>query len=158
MLITKVLGNISELSSAERESLIIDPVRLGTLERVKRVQRVRTVSGVEIGVRLSTDVRELRQGDILHRDGSHAIVVEVEPSDVIVIRPRSIYEMGIVAHSLGNRHLQAQFFDASSEYEGEVMVVQYDHTVEHFLTHQGTPYAREEHVMPEPFRHAEHTH
>ena len=38
------------------------------------------------------------------------------------------------------------------------MVVQYDHTVEEFLTHHAVPYSRDERVMPVPFRHAEHTH
>ncbi len=82
----------------------------------------------------------------------------VLPTDVLVITPTSIMQMGFVAHSLGNRHLQAQFFDADSDYHAEVMVVQYDHTVEEFLTHHAVPYSREEHVMPVPFRHAEHTH
>jgi urease accessory protein len=64
----------------------------------------------------------------------------------------------VVAHSLGNRHLQAQFFDASSEYGTDVMVCAYDHTVEDYLKHVGVPYARQERVMPVPFRHAGHSH
>ena len=86
------------------------------------------------------------------------IVVSVLPTDVLVIAPRTIHEMGVVAHSLGNRHLQAQFFDAASEYGAEVMVCQYDHTVEDYLKHVGVPYDRQERVMPVPFRHAEHSH
>ena len=88
----------------------------------------------------------------------NAIVVQVLPTDVLVIGARSITEMAFVAHSLGNRHLQAQFFDEDSEYGAQVMVVQYDHTVQDFLEHHGVPYSRQERVMPVPFRHAEHTH
>ena len=46
----------------------------------------------------------------------------------------------------------------SSEYGAEVMVCQYDHTVEDYLKHVGAPYDRQERVMPVPFRHAEHSH
>jgi urease accessory protein len=86
------------------------------------------------------------------------IVVSVLPTDVLVIAPRTIHEMGVVAHSLGNRHLQAQFFDSASEYGADVMVCAYDHTVEDYLVHVGVPYSRQERVMPVPFRHAEHSH
>ncbi|WP_299304100.1 urease accessory protein UreE [uncultured Brachybacterium sp.] len=158
MLITQTLGNLSELPDSERSAVTIDPVRLGNLELVKRVQRVTTASGREIGLRLPTELRELRDGDVLHREGDEVITVEVLPSDVLVIRPASIHEMGVIAHGLGNRHLQAQFFDADSEYGQAVMVVQYDHTVEHFLEHQAALYSREDRVLPHPFRHAEHTH
>jgi urease accessory protein len=158
MLITQVLGNLAELPETERSGLRTDPLRLGNLELVKRVQRVTTASGREVGLRLPPELRELRHGDVLHRDGDEVIAVEVLPTDVLVIRPTSVHEMGVVAHGLGNRHLQAQFFDQDSEYGQAVMVVQYDHTVEHFLEHQAAPYTREDRVMPHPFRHAEHTH
>ena len=84
--------------------------------------------------------------------------MSVEATDVLVIAPRTITEMGVTAHGLGNRHLQAQFFDTSSEYGAEVMVVQFDHTVTQYLDEHGVPYERQERVMPVPFRHAEHTH
>ncbi len=38
------------------------------------------------------------------------------------------------------------------------MVIQYDHTAEHYLEHLGVRHARMERSMPVPFRHAEHTH
>lgn len=157
MIVTEVLGNIHQLPEAQRQQLEIDPVSLGNLELVKRIQRVETKSGKEIGLRLN-GVRELKDGDILAQDGNNVVAVEVAPTDVLVIRARSIYEMASVAHGLGNRHLQAQFFDEDSDYGQAVMVVQYDHTVEHFLDHAQVPYTREDRVMPEAFRHAEHTH
>ncbi|MGH7752951.1 MAG: urease accessory protein UreE, partial [Gemmatimonadales bacterium] len=114
--------------------------------------------GKELGIRLPSGSGDLRDGDILAVEEANLIVVSVLPTDVLVIAPRTIHEMGVVAHSLGNRHLQAQFFDAASEYAAEVMVCQYDHTVEDYLKHVGVPYNRQERVMPVPFRHAEHTH
>jgi urease accessory protein len=161
VIIERVLGNLHELPAEETRGLHLEKVVLPGADLVKRIQRVRTDHGTEIGLRLSAApgaAGDLRDGDILHRDGTGMIVVSVLPADVLVIAPHSIEEMGIVAHNLGNRHLQAQFFGADSEYEAEVMVVQYDHTVEDLLGHLGVAFSRQERIMPVPFRHAEHTH
>ena len=159
MIVTEIPGNTHEVTG---RSLIgerhVEKIVLPSADLVKRIQRVTTDHGTELGLRLPADSPDLRDGDILAVEEGNAIVVSVLPTDVLVITPTSIMQMGFVAHSLGNRHLQAQFFDADSDYHSEVMVVQYDHTVEEFLTHHAVPYSREERVMPVPFRHAEHTH
>ena len=158
MIITSILGNRSELSAQDLDAVTEERVSLGNLALVKRVQRLTTDAGREIGLRLPSSFRELHDGDILHHGDGVLITVEVAPTDVLVIRPSTTLEMGKVAHSLGNRHLQAQFFDESSGYDQTVMVVQYDHTVEHFLDHVEVQYSREMRVLPEAFRHAEHSH
>lgn len=158
MIIENVIANRHDLPATELAGLHEEKVVLPSSQLVKRVQRATTDHGRDIGIRLTAPAADLRDGDILFRDESTVIVVSVLPSDVLVIAPRSVHEMGVVAHSLGNRHLQAQFFDAGSEYGAEVMVVQYDHTVEDYLRHRQVPYSRQERVMPVPFRHAEHTH
>ena len=160
MIIEKVLGNLHELpaGSPKYAGLHRERVVLPSTQLVKRVQPVTTDHGKELGIRLPSGSGDLRDGDILHVAEANMIVVSVLPTDVLVIAPRSIHEMGVVAHSLGNRHLQAQFFDASSEYRAAVMVCQYDHTVEDYLKHVGAPYDRQERVLPVPFRHAEHSH
>ena len=61
------------------------------------------------------------------------------------------------------RHLPAQFFGPEEPFPGleghdGVMVIQYDHTAEHYLEHLGVRHARMERSLPVPFRHAEHTH
>lgn len=163
MIIDKILGNTH---TDEGAALIADAhmekVVLPSADLVKRIQRLTTDHNTEFGLRLPAGSPDLKDGDILQIDTSgekkNAVVVSVLPTDVLVIRPESIFEMGFVAHSLGNRHLQAQFFAEDSEYQAEVMVVQYDHTVEDFLKHHEVAYARQERVMPVPFRHAEHTH
>ncbi len=161
MIIEKILGNLHELPQAEAAALAQlhkEKVVLSSAQLVKRIQRVTTDHGQEIGIRLPSGSGDLRDGDILHVTDSNIVVISVLPTDVLVIAPRSAYEMGVVAHSLGNRHLQAQFFDADSDYAAEVMVCQYDHTVEDYLKHVGVPFSRQERIMPVPFRHAEHTH
>lgn len=161
MIVEKILGNLHELPAADAEAYAShhrEKVVLPSALLVKRIQRVTTDHGKELGIRLPSGSGDLRDGDILAVEEANLIVVSVLPTDVLVIAPRTIHEMGVVAHSLGNRHLQAQFFDAASEYAAEVMVCQYDHTVEDYLKHVAVPYDRQERVMPVPFRHAEHTH
>lgn len=163
MIISEILGNIHETSGRNLVGARhVERVVLPSADLVKRIQRVITDHGSQLGLRLSTDAPDLVDGDVLQVTGSDsggdAVVVSVLPTDVLVIAPASIAQMGFVAHSLGNRHLQAQFFGADSDYGAEVMVVQYDHTVVDFLAHHGISYRREDRVMPVPFRHTEHSH
>ncbi|APT95972.1 Urease accessory protein UreE [Corynebacterium stationis] len=158
MIIENITSNIAELNDANLEGLTIDEVFFDDETRLKRIQRVKAESGEELALRLPTGFRELKDGDILQQTAEKIFVAKMKPTDVLVIAPRSIQEALVVAHTLGNRHLQAQFFDAESQFGAEVMVVRYDHTVEHHLEHAGAPYSRGEYVMPEAFRHAEHTH
>ncbi|WP_411730649.1 urease accessory protein UreE [Paeniglutamicibacter sp.] len=157
MIIEQLSGNKRDVPEAELAQLHEEKVVLPSAALVKRIQRVTTDHGRELGIRLAPGP-DLQDGDILLRNEKEIITVSVLPTDVLVIAPGSIFEMGQVAHALGNRHLQAQFFDTDSGYGAAVMVVQYDHTVEDFLKHHNTPYQRQERVMPVPFRHAEHTH
>jgi urease accessory protein len=164
LIIEYILGNkfdpATELfDPAALENLHEERVVLPSALLVKRIQRVTTDHGRELGIRLAgDDVADLRDGDVLHMDDKDAIVVSVEHSDVLVIAPGSIKEMGVVAHNLGNRHMQAQFFGEDSEYSAQVMVLAYDHTVEDYLKHVGVQYSRQDRVLPVPFRHAGHTH
>lgn len=156
MIVTELQGNIHDTPLPEGTHL--ETVTMPSDQLVKRIQRVRTDHDREVGIRLPSRSPDLQDGDILYLEDGNAIVLRVEASDVLVIQARSILEMARVAHSLGNRHLQAQFFDANSEYEAEVMVVQYDYTVEDYLKSVSVPYQRQDRIMPVPFRHSEHTH
>ncbi|KQB84402.1 urease accessory protein UreE [Corynebacterium oculi] len=151
MIITSITGNLRDRPGLIPHGAHRETVWLDDQARTKRTQRLTTDHGTEVGLRLPAGHPDLRDGDVLLNDGEQAIVVKAQPSDVLVIAPRGIREMGVVAHSLGNRHLPAQF-------DGENMVVQWDPTVVDFLEHRRVPYRREERVMPTPFRHAEHTH
>jgi urease accessory protein len=161
MIVDSVLFNLAELPPAElaalaglhREKVVLPAVAL-----TKRIQRLTTDHGRELGLRLPAASADLRDGDVLLREDANLVVVSVLPSDVLVIAPTDLKQALFTAHSLGNRHLQAQFFDAASEYGRAVMVVQYDHTVQDFLDLHAVPYSRQERVMPVPFRHAAHTH
>ncbi|GIO61988.1 urease accessory protein UreE [Paenibacillus cellulositrophicus] len=150
MIIEQIVGNLDRLEPEEIKKRHTEKVYLESSDLVKRIQRVKTDHGKEIGIRLK-DPRDLVAGDILYMDDTNMIVIDVLSDDLIVIRPRSLKEMGTIAHQLGNRHLPAQF-------EGDEMLVQYDYLVEELLMQLGIPYQREERKVKQAFRHIGHSH
>jgi urease accessory protein len=147
MIITEIIGNVDDISSAGRH---IERVYLSSDDLVKRIQRVTTDHGKEVGIRLM-EPKDLLNGDILYMDERNMIVVSVTSDDLLVLRPSSIKQMGEIAHQLGNRHLPAQF-------EEEEMLVQYDYLVEELLVQLEIPYTREERKVKKAFRHIGHSH
>jgi urease accessory protein len=147
MIITEIIGNVDDISSAGRH---IERVYLSSDDLVKRIQRVTTDHGNEVGIRLA-EPKDLIDGDILYMDQRNMIVVSVTSDDLLVLRPSSIRQMGEIAHQLGNRHLPAQF-------EAEEMLVQYDYLVEELLIQLEIPYTREERKVKKAFRHIGHSH
>jgi urease accessory protein len=147
MIIDQIVGNVEEISTAGRH---IERVYLSSDDLVKRIQRVTTDHGKEVGIHLK-EPKDLIDGDILYMDDRNMIVISVTSDDLLVIHPTSIKQMGEIAHQLGNRHLPAQF-------EDKVMLVQYDYLVEELLKQLEIPYSREDRKVKRAFRHIGHTH
>lgn len=150
MIVEEIVTNISELDRGELEKRHQEKIYLESADLVKRIQRLETDHGRELGIRLKNP-RDLAAGDVLYMDDENMIVIDVFTDDLLVIRPRGINEMGNIAHQLGNRHLPAQF-------EGDEMLVQYDYLVEELLQELGIPFAREDRQVKQPFRHIGHSH
>lgn len=150
MIVEQIVTNIGDMDEEAIEKRHIEKVYLESDQLVKRIQRVKTDHGKEIGIRLK-EPRDLVAGDVLYMDDKNLIVIEVLSDDLLVIQPRSINEMGTIAHQLGNRHLPAQF-------EADEMLVQYDYLVEELLEELQIPYKREERKVNKAFRHIGHSH
>ena len=147
MIIERIVGNIE---TAEKLAPHKEKVYMESSDLVKRIQRVTTDHGKEIGIRLK-DAKDLQDGDILYQDEKNMIVISVMADDLLVISPTSLQQMGEIAHQLGNRHLPAQF-------EGGEMLVQYDYLVEDLLKQLSIPHRREERKVRQAFRHIGHKH
>ena len=150
MIFNQVLGNIDDIN--DLNNLHIEKIYINSEDALKRIMRVNSDHNHEYGIALSENV-ELKDGDILYHDDKNMIIVKIKSDDVLVIRPTNITEMGIIAHSLGNRHLQAQFEDGK-------MIIQYDALVESELKREKIDYSRESLKLKKAFRHVEfgHTH
>ena len=148
MIFEKILGNIRDLKN--KEKFHIEKIKIKKDDLLKRIIRVKSDHGHEYGISLDKGVT-LTNGDILLNDGHNIVMVEFESNDILVIKPKSINEMGKIAHELGNRHLPAQFKD-------DTMIVEYDSLVEDKLKHDKIDYLREERILEKAFRHVEFEH
>ncbi|WP_226584322.1 urease accessory protein UreE [Halobacillus litoralis] len=147
MIIERIVGNVATL---ENRPPHMEYIYMDSDQLVKRIQRLTTDHGNEIGVRLGKN-EELSDGDILYMDEKNMMVVSVKKDDVLVIRPGNIQQMGEIAHQIGNRHIPAQF-------DGEEMFVQYDYLIEEMLEGLSIPHQRENRKLKEPFRYIGHSH
>src|SRR5690625_996604 len=150
MIVEKIVTNIRDLDANELEKRHKEKVYLESAHLMKRIQRVTTDHDRELGIRLK-DPKDLEAGDVLFMDDKNMIIVDVLSDDLLVIKPRSMHEMGTIAHQLGNRHLQAQF-------EADDMLVQYDYLVEELLEEMEIPFQREVRKVEKAFRHIGHSH
>jgi urease accessory protein len=150
MIVEEIVTNINEMDPDELKKRHKEKVYLESADLVKRIQRLETDHGRDLGIRLKNP-RDLEAGDVLYMDEKNMIIVDVLSDDLLIIRPRDINEMGTIAHQLGNRHLPAQF-------EGDEMLVQYDYLVEELLQQLEIPYVREDRKVKQAFRHIGHSH
>ena len=150
MIFSKVLGNIIDLDSLD--GCHVETIYIDSADTLKRILRVTSDHNHEYGISLENNER-LKDGDIIFNENKKLIVIRVNGEDVLVIKPTTITEMGIIAHALGNRHLQAQF-------EDDKMIIPYDKLVEEELKRDNYNYSRENMKLKKGFRHVEfaHTH
>lgn len=150
LIVEEIVINIDKMDRKEIEKHHMEKVFLESTDLVKRIQRVTTDHGTELGIRLKKP-RDLVAGDVLFMDDDNMIVIDVHSDDLLIIKPRTFKEMGTIAHQLGNRHLPAQF-------EENEMLVQYDYLVEALLQELKIPFKREDRKVKQAFRHIGHSH
>ena len=102
MIITKVIGNLKDITEAGRN---IDYLELEWYETPKRILHKQTNSGKEISLKFLNQTQSLTEGDILYQDEQTLVVIQVRPCESIVIRPGSMYEMAYICYEIGNKHL-----------------------------------------------------
>ncbi len=107
MLIQQKTGNISTTDIGNRN---VDYLTLEWFETQKRIMHKRSQAGVEVAIKFLGGVQNLTQGDILFMDDNMVIAVDILPCDVIVIRPKNMFEMASVCYEIGNKHLPL-FYD-----------------------------------------------
>ncbi|MEB8658084.1 urease accessory protein UreE, partial [Bacillus cereus] len=125
MIIEKINNNVCNMNDFSNTKKHLDKILISSELLLKRVQKLYSESGFEIGVSLDSG-ETLKNGDILYEDENRIVYIEVLPEEVIVITPKPIKEMGIIAHNLGTRHLPAQFDEGC-------MILANDYLVEDLL-------------------------
>ena len=145
MIVNKILGNLDNFDLKDKK---VDFANISNDDRVKKVLRVKSNNGVEIGINVED---ELKDGDILAILDDSVVVVKILPTDVLEISPKNLKEMGIIAHNIGNRHTPAIF-------EEDLMIIEPDSLIEEFLKNQNVKYKKTKRVLKTALRHASHSH
>jgi len=107
MLVQKKIGNIA---TTEIDNRKVDLLPLEWFETQKRIMHKRSTAGTEVTLKFLGGGQNLTQGDILFMDDHTVIAVDILPCDVIVIRPKNMFEMASVCYEIGNKHLPL-FYD-----------------------------------------------
>ena len=136
MLCERILGNVeadpSLLSSPPRRP---DELEIRWWELDRRALRKTTTGGRDVRVLLPLG-QALADGDVLYDNGETLIVLRVIPEEVIVVRPRDMAEMGIVALVTGNLHAPAEIL-------ADDILIAPDGPVEAALSELGIAYQRQ---------------
>lgn len=145
MIVNKILGNLDNFDLKDKK---VDFANISNDDRVKKVLRVKSNNGVEIGINVED---ELKDGDILAILEDSVVVIKILPTDVLEISPKNLKEMGIIAHNIGNRHTPAIF-------EEDLMIIEPDSLIEEFLKNQNVDFKKTKRVLKTALRHASHSH
>lgn len=96
----------SDITEEQLKDLQIDYVDINWYETKKRIHRLTTRKGAEIGIKLNDDdsKRGLRQGDVLVVREGKAIVVNIKECDCIVVEAKDKKTIAKVCYEVGNRH------------------------------------------------------
>jgi urease accessory protein len=102
MLIKEILGNTAQQSLAK---LKIDLLEIEWYEATKRIQRKTSNGGTDLSIKFLKEGQRLYDGDILYQDDEKAIVVRIKPCEAIVIKPKTMLQIGTVCYEIGNKHM-----------------------------------------------------
>lgn len=131
MIIEKILGNAREERFA---GLVKDYLQIEWYNTHKKIDRKKTQSGMEVGIRMAHDLshRGFRQGDVVWQDGEKIVVIEILPCRCISVKAESRPQLIKLCYEIGNRH--APFFTGREEGE---FLVPYDKPIQVMLEKLG---------------------
>ncbi len=148
MLIQQKTGNIATIDTGGRT---IDHLSLEWFETQKRIMHKRSKAGVEVAIKFLGGGQNLTQGDVLFMDGNTIIAVDILPCDVIVIRPKNMFEMASVCYEIGNKHLPLF-------YDNEDVLVVFDAPLFRLLSASGYTVSQDNRKLLNPLKTSVSTH
>ncbi|MBT9319561.1 urease accessory protein UreE [Actinobacillus pleuropneumoniae] len=100
-----ILGNLAELkASGKITNQQIDTVELQWYESERNILRKTSKSGREVAFRLLKEGQRLKHDDVVFVSESLVIAIEILPSEVIVLSPKTLPEMARACYEIGNKH------------------------------------------------------
>ena len=102
MIINEIEGSLREFDITNR---VVDYLEIEWFESTKRIQRKKSKNGQEVAIKFLKEGQRLKHEDVIYADDQKIIVVDIIPCDAIVVKPKSLLEMGSVCYEIGNKHL-----------------------------------------------------
>lgn len=130
-IIETILGKVDDFDTA---GIKVDKVMLDHHDMTKPHQKLKTESGEVLAVSLPYG-EKLFAGAVLVKDDVHLIYVDLQPEDVLVIRPEGNVQWAKAAFNVGNMHHPAYIHD-------DCIVVPYDAIIESLIEGIGVEYKR----------------
>ena len=105
LIIQTIIGTLQPLKQQQQiTTQMLDTVSLQWFEADRRIIRTTTTGGREIAFRLLKEGQRLHHEDVVYLDKQLAIVVQIEPSEVMVLAPQTLPEMARACYEIGNKH------------------------------------------------------
>ena len=105
LIIQTIIGTLQTLKQQQQiTTQMLDTVSLQWFEADRRIIRTTTTGGREIAFRLLKEGQRLHHEDVVYSDKQLAIVVQIEPSEVMVLAPQTLPEMARACYEIGNKH------------------------------------------------------
>ena len=105
LIIQTIIGTLQTLKQQQQiMTQMLDTVSLQWFEADRRIIRTTTTGGREIAFRLLKEGQRLHHEDVVYLDKQLAIVVQIEPSEVMVLAPQTLQEMARACYEIGNKH------------------------------------------------------
>jgi urease accessory protein len=98
MLVTEIIGNINFFNANNRK---IDYLILEWHETNKRILHKKTIGGLDVIMEFVKQNTSLSEGDIIYEDDFNIIAIEIKECETIVLRPKSMLEMGRMCNEIG---------------------------------------------------------
>ncbi|HZH67231.1 MAG TPA: urease accessory protein UreE [Flavisolibacter sp.] len=127
MLIKEKTGNLKDMEIGSRE---LDALSIEWHESNKRILHKTTVAKREVTLKFLKENSILLQDDVIYEDENYLIVVDIQPCEVIVIQPATMYDMAKLCYEIGNKHLPLF-------YEEEAVLIPFDAPLFKWLTATG---------------------
>lgn len=145
-IIETIRGNLADLKQrgdiADQE---IDYVPFQWFESERNILRKQTQAGREIAFRLLKEGQRLKHNDVVLLSDELVIAVEILPSDVIVLAPKTLPEMARACYEIGNKHSPLFL-------EGDEILLPYDKPMLEWLVAAGFAPQKDQRRLSEALR------
>lgn len=142
MLVKEKVGNLKTETIGNKN---IDWLDLQWYETNKRIMHKRSYAGVEVVMKFMNEGQNLTQGDILYQDDQTVIAVNIPLCDVLVIKPKNMFEMASICYEIGNKHLPLF-------YQDEEVLVAFDAPLYRLIASSGYEVEKGERKLINPLR------